>query len=490
MIGGGLSSGTCLIRLGQSHAGIFARLAAMTGTDVKKPEDARNSSKSKATGSDDPNAPVKLQPAKTGIIASTDTGPGDGKSAAAGGGEIKASGSKLVGDGSDGRPAAEVKPDAAKTTTAATATPFAKAEPSSATKPAEKPVTTPADKPADRPASPPPAASQTTVKKTGFWPVLLGGVCAAAIGAAATIWALPHLPPSWLPEQPAAPETTVDAAAIEAGAVAAAEAAVEERITALRDELQSAPTPEGGDGAALAELRQQLQDQAARIEELTTAAPGAAPELSADAEARIEALTQQATALEQQIQSAAQQVQSQIGEAQAEAQRLQEAAEGSTRRAEAVAAIASLQSALDQGVTAEEAQQTLEGAGIETPDALNREIASLDSLKSDFGNAARAALRASLREESASGQGNVLTNFLRAQTGARSVEPRDGDDADAILSRANAEVEAGRIDAALQQVSALSDTAKAAPDMAGWIDRATAYRDAQAALTDLSTPSN
>ncbi|MBK4214695.1 hypothetical protein JJJ17_02005 [Paracoccus caeni] len=472
----------------------------MTGTDVKKPEDARNSSKSKASGTDDPSAPVKLQAAKPGIIASTDTGPGDGTAAAAGGGEIKPASSTLVGDGNNGRPAAEPKPAAAKATTSAgkdapKATPFAKTEPVAekpAEKSAEKPATKPADKPAEKPNEKPAIAAvpaPVTVKKTGFWPVLLGGVCAAAIGAAATIWALPHLPASWLPEQPAAPETTVDTAAIEAGAVAAAEAAMDQRIAALRAELEAAPAVEGDDGAALAELRQQLQDQAARIEELAIA-PAASGGVPDDTEARIEALTQQAAALEQQIQSSAQQVQTQISEAQAEAQRLQEAAEGSTRRAEAVAAIASLQSALDQGVTAEDAQQTLEGAGIETPEALSREIASLDSLKTTFGDAARAALRASLREESASGGGNVLTNFLRAQTGARSVEPREGDDADAILSRANAEVEAGRIGAALEQISALSDAAKAAPDMAGWIDRATAYRDAQAALSDLSTPSN
>lgn len=84
----------------------------------------------------------------------------------------------------------------------------------------------------------------------------------------------------------------------------------------------------------------------------------------------------------------------------------------------------------------------------------------------------------------------MLTNFLRAQTGIRSVAPREGDDPDAVLSRANAEVEAGQIGAALDEIQALPDAAKSAPSMADWIAGATAYRDAQSALSDLSANSN
>ncbi|MFC6461711.1 COG4223 family protein [Paracoccus aerius] len=206
--------------------------------------------------------------------------------------------------------------------------------------------------------------------------------------------------------------------------------------------------------------------------------------------ARIQTLADQAGALEQQIQTAAQAAQAQINAAQAEAQQLQEAAAESTRRAEAVAAVAALQSALDQGVNPDEARQTLEGAGLQAPEALTREVPSLDSLQADFPEAARAALRTSLRQDSAAGNGNLLTNFLRAQTGARSVEAREGSDPDAILSRADGAVEEGRIADALTEIEALPEEAKAAPAMADWLAGATAYRDAQAALSDLSAPSN
>ena len=84
----------------------------------------------------------------------------------------------------------------------------------------------------------------------------------------------------------------------------------------------------------------------------------------------------------------------------------------------------------------------------------------------------------------------MLTNFLKAQTNARSIEARDGDDPDAVLSRANAEVEAGRIAEALSQIETLPDAGREARAMADWLNRANAYTQAQSALTDLSSGQN
>ena len=277
-------------------------------------------------------------------------------------------------------------------------------------------------------------------------------------------------------------------------------AAAQEEVAALRSELAdaeaAAPQEDGDAGADASEtaaraaaqiqaLQEQLEQQSTRIEELA-----ARPTIDPETAQNMQALAERAGALEQQIQSAAETAQTDIAAAQQEAQKLQEAAEDSPRRAEAVAAISALQAALDRGVTPDQARQTLQDAGIDTPDALTREVPSLDSLQAGFGDAARAALRASLREDSTTGGGNPLTNFLRAQTGARSVAPREGDDADAVLSRANAEVEAGRIGAALDQMKALSEAARTAPAMADWMAGANAYRDAQSALSDLSANSN
>ena len=435
---------------------------------------------------------IRRIPAHVGVIDHVAVGAGTPAQAGQPGG-VRPAGSTLVGDGTDG-----LAPAAARSATA---------EPSPfAAKDAEAPAprTAPTDSASTRPAAAP-------VRKTGFWPVALGGVVAAGLGAAATIYALPHLPAAWQPApvaangdaQDADPQAMIDAAAA-AGRDAAREElaqaqpdaalpddllprieALEEQVAALSQAPAETTAPEADTPAAdddtpiaaapaidpdqLADLRQRLDEQQARLDELS-ARPAFDPEA--------------AQALQEQIETAAADAQSSLDATRAEAEALQEAAAESTRRAEAVAAIAALQTALDAGVTPEQARTALEGAGLDTPDALQTPVPSLTELQTDFPEAARAALRASLRDSSASGQGNLLTNFLRAQTGARSVAPRDGDDADAILSRADADVQAGRIDAALTQ------TAMQAPAMADWMSRATAYSQARAALTDLSSGSN
>ncbi|MCG6111437.1 MAG: hypothetical protein MEQ74_04510 [Paracoccus sp.] len=441
---------------------------------------------------------IRRIPAHVGVIDRVAVGAGT-PARAGQPGEVRPAGSTLVGDGTDG-----LAPAAARSATA-DPSPFA-------AKDAEAPAprTAPTDSASTRSAAAP-------VRKTGFWPVALGGVVAAGLGAAATIYALPHLPAAWQPApvaangdaQDADPQAMIDAAAA-AGRDAAREElaqaqpdtalpddllprieALEEQVAALSQAPAETPAPEADTPAAdddtpvaaapaidpdqLADLRQRLDEQQARLDELS-ARPAFDPEA--------------AQALQEQIETAAAEAQSSLDATRAEAEALQQAATESTRRAEAVAAIAALQTALDAGVTPEQARTALEGAGLDTPDALQTPVPSLTELQTDFPEAARAALRASLRDSSASGQGNLLTNFLRAQTGARSVAPRDGDDADAILSRADADVQAGRIDAALIQMQALPQPAMQAPAMADWMSRATAYSQARAALTDLSSGSN
>ncbi|SEN71649.1 hypothetical protein SAMN04489859_101420 [Paracoccus alcaliphilus] len=498
----------------------------MTRADETKPSDKANSPA-------EPENTAKKQAAAPGVIATTDVGTGRGDAAMPRGAEISPVDSTLLGDSTDGRPAAARKPDdAGKSDDSAKGDDSARAVPL---------VPKAADAEPAKPArsEPTPAPVQrVTVQKTGFWPVVLGGVVAAGLGSAATIYALPYLPAGWLP----ADEAAIDADAVVAEAVAAAQESAQQlvddfaasiempapaegaesgaadvqdidtlrqEIADLRarvddqssrlDELQAAPDaqpaqtatdegqPEAGDPAAIdtlrqdiADLRAQLEDQTGRIDQMQ-----AGPELDPAAVERIQALAEQADQLEQRITSAAEEASQQIGAAQAEAEQLQAAAVESTRRAEAVAAIAALQAALDRGSSGDEARQALDQAGIATPEALQQDVPSLVSLQESFGDASRAALRAALREDS-SGGGNVVTNFLRAQTGARSVTPREGDDPDAILSRAGAEVEAGRIAEALDEMTALPEAARNAPTMAEWLSGATAWRDARAALSDLT----
>lgn len=420
-----------------------ATRAESTGDDVTGADTAKDKT---APGEATPGArtkPVRKQAAAPGTLGSSEIG--QGKAAQAGQpGELRPAGSSLVGDGSEGRPAAPRKP--------------------------QKDIATPAD---NAPHTAPTATAQPVSapprgQQTGFWPVVLGGVVAAGLGAGATILALPHLPPEWLPAEAAADRQTVIDEAVAAAREAVANqpappATLPEGLAARLDALEQAQ----GSASELAELGQRIDALDARIGSLPQG------DVPADAAERIEAAAAEAEA--------------RLQAARDEAQALQEAAAQTTRRAEAVAAIAALQSALDQGVSAADAQTALEGAGIAPPDALQRDIPSLAALQDGFPDAARAALRADLSGRSASGEGNALTNFLRAQTGARSVAPRAGDDTDAILSRAEAALNGGDLAAALTELQALPPGAAEAPAMAEWLARAETHSAAQSALSDLSS---
>jgi len=432
-------------------------------------------------------------PAAPGVIASTEIGAG--KPAQAGQpGQILPAESALLGDASKGHPAADRKeagPDAASASAPASGVFAPTGSGASAASAASTTSATAAGGSRNDPAQ-----RAAPVRKTGFWPVALGGVVAAGVGAAAAIYALPHLPPEWRPTTETAASEQPDTQAIVAAAEDAARRtvteelaaqpqpeipAVPEDLAARLEQLEQQLAGQSGDDQ-LAALQQRLDEQQSRLEEQQARLEDLSARPAFDADA--------ATQAQQQIEAAAAEAESQLEAARAEAQELQDAAAESTRRAEAVAAIASLQAALDRGVTPAEARERLEAVGLDAPEALRAEVPSLTSLQADFPEAARAALRAALRDSSASGQGNLVTNFLRAQTGARSVEAREGDDPDAVLSRADDAVAAGRIDEALTEIQALPPAGREAPAMSNWMSRATAYTQAQAALTDLSSGTN
>ena len=155
---------------------------------------------------------LKKNAAAPGVIGHSDTGPGDGDAIAAAlpgaGAEIGPIDSTLLGDGRGQAPAAEPKAaaglpestaDPARSDAPADAAADAQAEPAAAA-PADGAPDAAPDTPAgtapsafDRApaaaATVSPASPTVRVQKTGFWPVVLGGVVAAALGSAATIWA-------------------------------------------------------------------------------------------------------------------------------------------------------------------------------------------------------------------------------------------------------------------------------------------------------------
>ena len=152
------------------------------------------------------------------------------------------------------------------------------------------------------------------------------------------------------------------------------------------------------------------------------------------------------------------------------------------------AALVRVQSALDSGTPFVEDLTVLKGAGVEVPGdlmALSRVgVASFAELQLEFPAAARVALNAAVRADVAAGRQSRLSGFLRTQLGARSLEPRQGNDPDAILSRAEAALRAGDLGKSLRELELLP--AAGAEQMAGWMDKARAHQRAAAAVAALA----
>jgi len=93
-------------------------------------------------------------------------------------------------------------------------------------------------------------------------------------------------------------------------------------------------------------------------------------------------------------------------------------------------------------------------------------VVTQDTLIADFPPLAREALRLARSGESGGGMGSLFRNAFNP----RSLEPREGDDPDAVLSRAEAAVRGGDIAAALTEMEGLP--AEAAAPLADWRARA------------------
>jgi hypothetical protein len=254
-------------------------------------------------------------------------------------------------------------------------------------------------------------------------------------------------------------------------------AAVETGLAETRDALSETGTAlESLDArvsfneAALSEVDAQAGDTQARLDETATRLGEAESRLDT-AETRLDDVEATGTAAVEEARAAA--------AALAETRSRAEAAESEARRE---AAIAALDSALDAG---EPFEAALPALGTDAPEALARAasagVASLATLRETFPEAARAGLAAA-RGAGLLEEGGV-TGFLFGQLSVRSTAPREGDDVDAVLSRAEAALARGRLAEALAEVESLPEPVRAA--MAGWIAQARARAEAEAALETL-----
>lgn len=369
-------------------------------------------------------------------------------------------------------------------------------------------------------AEPEPSMAQTVPlaepprRRGGVGALLLGGVVAAALGFGAAWVARDRLAPGLDPTldaRLAALEQRAETSPADpAGALADLEARVAaleaepdpgtevdpEALAALRDEVTAAATRADTLDARVAALEAAPPPEAQASEptvpepaavDTTALTDGIRTAVLAAVEPRLASLEQAQTGLGERIEAtegavnAARAEDEQAGQALAAAEA--EAAEAA-RRAEAEEALAALGAALDAGEPLAPALETLpEGQAVpEALTAVAEGAPTLAALREAFPEAARAGLAAA-REAGLTQDGGGLGGFLRGQLSLRSTAPRTGDDPDAILSRAQAAIDQGRLAPALAEVGALPEPARLA--MGEWTAQAQARADADAALASL-----
>lgn len=320
------------------------------------------------------------------------------------------------------------------------------------------------------PPPPPPPPAEVRRRGPGIFGPLLGGALAALGGFALSHYNVLGFAPAPAPAVDLAPLTRTDEVQ------AAALAALRSEVEALAGRLSSV------------EAAPEAQPDTARLDALDQrlAAIEALPE---GGDASTAALAARLAALERELAAAPPAVDQ--AEVDAALARLAEAEAEAARRADEAAAAAEAaaqRTRLDQlrEAVASGAGFQAELAALDDPDltaALAPHadgIATLAALQANFPEAAREALQLARANATEDGWGARLTDFLAAQTGARSLTPREGSDPDAILSRAEFALSEGRVADALAEVMALEEPIRA--PFADWIARAEARLAVTAAL--------
>lgn len=327
--------------------------------------------------------------------------------------------------------------------------------------------------------------------RSGFGTALFGGIVAACLGFIA---ARSDVIEPYLPEFLSSKDVSGEISELQSGLKTQTE-----NISAVSDKLDAIVMPDLGPvetsisdltaqiaplSDSIDSVRADLADMDKRLTEVAKR-----PIDEGVSEAAIAAYEKELADLQKTMATQRGEVEGLIADARAikaEASELEANAAKSAQQAANRATMSQLRAALDAGSPFIAETEELKAAGVEVPvdldDSAADGVATLTALNNSFPPAARAALAAARAELGAEDRG--LGSFLKRQLGARSVEPREGDDPDAILSRAEAAVADGRLEEALDDIATLPDTAQAA--MSTWVDRAHARQVAVTAADSLA----
>ncbi|MDF0602352.1 hypothetical protein P1J78_16555 [Psychromarinibacter sp. C21-152] len=379
--------------------------------------------------------------------------------------------------------------------------------------PAPEPVDAAADTPPlaealPAPAAPPPAAPQ----QGRTLPLVLGGVIAAVLGAAA-LWYTETQGWTALGGPDAELLARIDSLDSDLAAAQDALAGAEDRIAALEDRepdlsevnaaIDSVRETAEATRSDLAALSDRVDTLTARLDDtddrLNTVAVQQIPEAElpqAISEAYDEKLADLLATIDGRFGTMREELDAKLAELEASqtaAAEAEAAAQRAAQMAEARAAMGQVEQALSTGAAySEPLAEVADLSGADIPALLQAGaedgIPTLDELQESFPDHAREALTLSARAAAEEGELSTWEAFLRSQVGARSLAPREGDDPDAVLSRVEAAVSRGDLDTALTEIEALPPVGQEA--MADWVALAETRRDTLAAARDLAAQLN
>ncbi len=326
--------------------------------------------------------------------------------------------------------------------------------------PEPEPVAEAEEKTEAAPPPPPPP-----VQKSSFWPALMGGVIAALLGFVAGRGDMldAYFPRAEAPEPvDLAPLTTELAGLAERVGTLEAIEPVEPAEAPAFPEIPDVSAELGDLAQSIATIETTLQAVSGRVDAVEARPVAEPPAPPVDNSAELDAL------------------QSSIAELEARLAEEDARASAEAERQLARAALTRVVTAVESGEAFAPALGALEEVTpVDVPDALRAAalegVPTIAALREGFPEAARAGLAAA-RAEVPESEVQGIGGFLRRQLSVRSVMPREGSDPDAVLSRAEAALRSGDLDAALTEADALPEAAKAA--MQDWLEAATARKDA------------
>ncbi|MFZ3580663.1 COG4223 family protein [Loktanella sp. DJP18] len=310
------------------------------------------------------------------------------------------------------------------------------------------------------PAPPRSEPGQAPEKRRGvFFPMLLGGLIAGGIG--------------------------YGIAYMQVGQTAAADiAGLRSQIEALQAEVANAPPPDLSPVTQdIADLSASVDERLAALDERIATASEQAPVIGEQAqEQAVAQLSDQIAAQQAELEQQRADLQAQLDTTRAEAEQIQQEAVDAARTETARAALARVQGAIESGAPMQSALDDLGSVLTDpVPEALTvvaEGTPTLATLRETFPETSRLALAAARNSGEAGDDTGAFGSFLRNQLNVRSVAPREGTSADAILSRAEDALRNGRLNDALAEIATLPESARAA--MSDWVAQA----EARAAAVD------